>query len=201
MNKKKLKRKGRSVQDLLEIKTFTKNGLQVGKDELIFFSVQPINISVLSHENIEIKIRHLMMVLSAVPDIEISCTDSSECFDSNKAYINDRIEEEQNDKIKKLLKKDYDFLDEIQSDTATARQFVFVVRCKGTKYEQNRTVANRVEKIISEQGFDISRLDKVQLKRFLAIYFGASKNGENIPDYDGVQYMKENEDEETKDEA
>ena len=55
MNKKKLKRKGRSVQDLLEIKTFTKNGLQVGKDELIFFSVQPINISVLSHENIEIK--------------------------------------------------------------------------------------------------------------------------------------------------
>ena len=55
MNKKKLKRKGRSVQDLLAIKTFTKNGLQVGKDELIFFSVQPINISVLSHENIEIK--------------------------------------------------------------------------------------------------------------------------------------------------
>ena len=43
MNKKKLKRKGRSVQDLLGIKTFTKNGLQVGKDELIFFSVQPIN--------------------------------------------------------------------------------------------------------------------------------------------------------------
>ena len=93
MNKKKLKRKGRSVQDLLGIKTFTKNGLQVGKDELIFFSVQPINISVLSHENIEIKIRHLMMVLSAVPDIEISCTDSSECFDSNKAYINDTIVE------------------------------------------------------------------------------------------------------------
>lgn len=75
MKKKTKKRKGRSVQDLLGIKTFTKNGLQVGKDELIFFSVQPINISVLSHENIEIKIRHLMMVLSAVPDIEISCTD------------------------------------------------------------------------------------------------------------------------------
>ena len=115
----------------------------------------------------------------------------------NKPYFERMLLE----RIKKLLKKDYDFLDEIQSDTATARQLVFVVRCKGTKYEQNRTVANRVEKIISEQGFDISRLDKVQLKRFLAIYFGASKNGENIPDYDGLQYMKENEDEETKDEA
>lgn len=195
MSKKKVKRKGRSVQDLLGIKTFTKLGLQVGKDELVFFSVQPINISVLSHENIEIKICHLMMVLSAVPDVEISCTDSCECFDGNKAYINERIEEEQNDKIKKLLRKDYEFLDEIQSDTATARQFVFVVRCKGTKYEQNRTVANRVEKIISEQGFDIDRLDKSQIKRFLAIYFGASKNGENIPDYDGLQYVKDDEDE------
>ena len=195
MKKKTKKRKGRSVQDLLGIKTFTKLGLQVGKDELVFFSVQPINISVLSHENIEIKIRHLMMVLSAVPDVEISCTDSCECFDGNKAYINERIEEEQNEKIKKLLRKDYGFLDEIQSDTATARQFVFVVRCKGTKYEQNRTVANRVEKIISEQGFDIDRLDKSQIKRFLAIYFGASKNGENIPDYDGLQYVKDDEDE------
>ena len=195
MKKKTKKRKGRSVQDLLGIKTFTKLGLQVGKDELVFFSVQPINISVLSHENIEIKIRHLMMVLSAVPDVEISCTDSCECFDGNKAYINERIEEEQNEKIKKLLRKDYGFLDEIQSDTATARQFIFVVRCKGTKYEQNRTVANRVEKIISEQGFDIDRLDKSQIKRFLAIYFGASKNGENIPDYDGLQYVKDDEDE------
>ncbi len=195
MSKGKVKRKGRSVQDLLGIKTFTKLGLHVGKDELVFFSVQPINISVLSHENIEIKIRHLMMVLSAVPDIEISCTDSSECFDSNKAYINERIEDEQNDKIKKLLKKDYEFLDEIQSDTATARQFVFVVRCKGTKYEQNRTVANRVEKIISEQGFDIDRLDKSKIKRFLAIYLGASKNGENINDYDGLQYVKDDKNE------
>lgn len=195
MSKGKVKRKGRSVQDLLGIKTFTKLGLHVGKDELVFFSVQPINISVLSHENIEIKIRHLMMVLSAVPDIEISCTDSSECFDSNKAYINERIEDEQNDKIKKLLKKDYEFLDEIQSDTATARQFVFVVRCKGTKYEQNRTVANRVEKIISEQGFDIDRLDKSKIKRFLAIYLGASKNGENIHDYDGLQYVKDDKNE------
>lgn len=33
---KKQKRKGKSVQDLLGIKTFTKNGLKVGKEELIF---------------------------------------------------------------------------------------------------------------------------------------------------------------------
>ena len=33
---KKTKQKGKSVQDLLGIKTFTKNGLKVGKEELIF---------------------------------------------------------------------------------------------------------------------------------------------------------------------
>ncbi len=81
------KEKGRSVQELLGIKTFTKYDLTTTKGELLFYLVSPTNISVLSHTNIEIKIRHLMMVLSALPDIEIVCTDSSECFDDNKAYL------------------------------------------------------------------------------------------------------------------
>ena len=36
---KKTKQKGKSVQDLMGIKTFTKNGLKVGKKELIFYMV------------------------------------------------------------------------------------------------------------------------------------------------------------------
>ena len=63
------KAKGRSTQELMGIKTFTKYGLKVGKQELVFFLVQPTNISVLSPENIEIKVHHLQMVLSALPDI------------------------------------------------------------------------------------------------------------------------------------
>ena len=86
-------------------KNLYKNGLKVGKEELIFYMVQPTNISVLSHTNIEIKVRHLMMVLSAVPDIEITCTDSCECFDTNKSYIKGRIEAEQNEKVRKILNK------------------------------------------------------------------------------------------------
>lgn len=99
---RKLKRKsrGKSVQDLLSIKIFTNHGLKVGKEGLLFFNVQPTNISVLSHTNIEIKIRHLLMVLSAVPDIEISCTDSSECFDNNESYLKNRIEDEKNSKVR-----------------------------------------------------------------------------------------------------
>lgn len=85
--KQQKKRKGRSVQELIGVKTFTKYGLMTQKGELLFYLVSPTNISVLSYANIEIKIRHLMMVLSSLPDIEITCTDSSECFDDNKAYF------------------------------------------------------------------------------------------------------------------
>lgn len=124
--KQKKRKKGRSVQDFIGIKTFTKYGLATNKGELLFYLVSPTNISVLSSVNIEIKIRHLMMVLSAIPDIEINCTDSSECFDDNKSYLQSRLEDEQNPKVRKLLKKDIDFLDGIQAEMATARQFLFI---------------------------------------------------------------------------
>lgn len=185
------KNKGRSVQDLFGIKTFTKNGLQVGKNTFVFFSVAPTNISVLSYENIDLKIQRLMMVLSAIPDIEISCTDAAESFDTNKAYLLDRIEKEDSEKIKALLKKDYDFIDNINMESSTARQFMFIIRCKNSSDEQVSTIANRVEKIITEQNFDIKRLGKPEIKRFLAIYFDASLNGELIPDIDGLQYLGE----------
>lgn len=131
--KQQKKKKGRSVQDLLGIRTFTKYGLSTNKGELLFYLVSPTNISVLSHTNIEIKIRHLMMLLSALPDIEIVCTDSSECFDDNKAYLVERLEIEENAKVRKLIKKDIEFLDTIQVEMATARQFSLLQGSKDRK--------------------------------------------------------------------
>ena len=187
--KQQEKKKGRSVQDLIGIKTFTKYGLAANKGELLFYLVAPTNISVLSHVNIEIKIRHLMMVLSSVPDIEITCTDSSECFDDNKSYLQERLSEEHNPKVRRIIKKDIDFLDNIQMEMATARQFLFIARLKNTKDKQTFDTANRIEKVISEQGFEVKRMDKADIKRFLALYFEASVNGEQMPDTDGEQFF------------
>ena len=195
--KQQKKKKGQSVQDMMGIQTFTKYGLLTDKGELLFYLVSPTNISVLSYVNIEIKIRHLMMVLSAIPDIEITCTDSSECFDDNKAYLQGRLEAEQNSRIRKLIQKDIDFLDNVQVEMATARQFLFMARLKGSKDKQVFDTANRIEKTISEQGFEVRRMRKAEIKRFLAIYFEASMNGEQMPDGDGEQYYEENEDDET----
>lgn len=194
-NKQK-KKKGSSVQDLIGIKTFSKYGLKTNKGELLFYLVAPTNISVLSHTNIEIKVRHLMMVLSSLSDIEIACTDSSECFDDNKAYLHTRLDEERNPKVKRLLKRDIEFLDQIQVEMATARQFLFISRCKAKKPEQVFQTANRVEKVISEQGFEVRRMKKEDIKRFLALYFDASFNGEQMPDIDGEQFFEVNEDDE-----
>lgn len=196
--KQQKKKRGRSVQDLIGVKTFTKYGLATNKGELLFYLVAPTNISVLSHANIEIKIRHLMMVLSAVPDIEITCTDSSECFDDNKSYLQERLSEERNPRVRKLIKNDIDFLDHIQMEMATARQFLFIARLKNTKDKQTFDTANRIEKVISEQGFETYRMKKDEIKRFLALYFDASMNGEQMPDNDGEQFFYFDKDGENK---
>lgn len=189
----KKRRRGSSVQELIGAKYFTKYGLLTNKGELLFYLVSPTNISVLSPTNIAIKIRHLMMVLSTIPNIEICCTDSSECFDDNKAYLHNRLDEELNSNVRKMLKKDIDFLDGIQAEMATARQFLFMSRCKNMKPAQVFQTANRIEKVITEQGFEVHRMKKPEIKRFLALYFEASLSGELLPDSDGEQFITANE--------
>lgn len=187
---KQKKRKGRSVQQLLGIQTFTKYGLMTDNGELLFYRVAPTNISVLSAANIEIKIRHLQMVLSAIPDIEIICTDSCECFDDNKAYLYRRAMEENNPDVRGLLLKDREMLTSMQAEMSTARQFVMVKRCRGMKPEQVFVAMNRVLKAVAEQGFEVQRMSKADIKRLIAIYFGASMDGDLMPDADGSQYFE-----------
>ena len=179
----------RSVQELIGVRRFTKYGLFTDRGELIFYQVNPTNISVLSKANIETKITHLKMLLSSIPDIEITCTDSSECFDDNKLYLQERIAEESNPFIRGIIQKDVEFLDSIQVEMATARQFVLIARLKNLRPEQVFTAVNRIEKVISEQGFESKRFKKEDIKRFLSLYFESSFNGELIPDVDGAQYF------------
>lgn len=186
----KNKRKGRSVQQLLGIQTFTKYGLLTDNGELLFYRVAPTNISVLSAANIEIKIRHLQMLLSAIPDLEIICTDSCECFDDNKAYLHRKAMAESNPEVRGLLLKDKEMLTSMQAEMSNARQFVLVKRCKGMKPEQVFVAMNRVLKSVSEQGFEAQRMDKADIKRLIAIYFGASMDGDLMPDVDGGQFFE-----------
>ena len=137
-----------------------------------------------------------MMVLSALPDIRILCMDAAERFDDNLRYLKERGKEHPDPKVLRLLKKDMQFLDRMQIEMATSRQFLFVKKMKEENDAAEFAEANRIEKIIAEQGFEVRRLRKTEIKRLLAIYFDASLNGQAMPDFDGMQYFNlEGEDE------
>ena len=92
------------------------------------------------------------------------------------------MDEEQNPKVRRILKKDMEMLDHVQAEMSTARQFLFILRCKGMKPEQIFQTANRTEKVISEQGFEVRRMK--------------SMNGDQMPDVDGEQFYEVEDDEE-----
>lgn len=176
------------------VTTFTKYGLETDRGELLFFQVAPSNISVLSSVNIEIKINRLKMLLSMVPDMEMICSDSCERFDDNKSYLQSRAWEESNPQVRELLLKDRDMLTDLQAEMSTARQFILVKRYYGMKSSIVFHDANEILKKITEAGFEARRMGKPEIKRFLAIYFGASMDGDQMPDVDGGQYGKEDSD-------
>lgn len=175
-----------STRALMGLEGFTNYGLKTAGGELAVFLVQPTNISVLSQANVEIKIQHLLMVLSRHPGLEIACLDSCERFDDNKRFIKRRMQEEENPAIRRVLEQEIGYLESKQIEMSTARQFLFVLRfTKGEKPEQVFQAVNLTEKTISEQGFEVRRMDKDDIKRVLGLYFETSMTGEDVEDVDG----------------
>ncbi|MBQ3462592.1 MAG: hypothetical protein IJH36_05675, partial [Clostridia bacterium] len=87
--------------------------------------------------------------------------------------------------------KDMDFLDSVQTDISTARQFMLVARIKGGTSDKQKSSAD-IERKLREEGFDFRHLKKPDIKRMLAIYFDASLYGEQMPDIDGEQFLEVN---------
>lgn len=183
--------KKNGVQDLIGLERFTDYGVKTDRAEIVFFAVEPTNISVLSSANIEIKVHDLTTVLSMIPDLEVIAMDSAERFDENKWYMKKRLKNEENKAVRELLQADHDFLDEIQLEMSSARRFMFAVRFRREKSDQIFGIITQVEKTISEHGFSVRRMDKNDIKRMLALYFGTSIIGDEIPDVEGENYLKE----------
>lgn len=181
----------KSARQFMGIKGIGSNTLVTyTKGELVYFMVGPANISVLSPVNIETKIRQLMIILSSGYDIELCCLDSAECFDNNKFYLKRRMNEEKEPAVRRLLEQDYTFLDEIQIKSSTARDFMFIARFKKETEEQLWSAINRIEKTIKNQGFEVHRAGKEEIKRLLAIYFENNTTSERIRDFDGDKWAE-----------
>lgn len=187
----RIKRKGNSTRALMGLEGFTNYGIRTTNGELAALLVQPTNISVLSHANVEVKILHLRMVLSHHPELEISCLDSCEKFDDNKRFIKQRLQEEDNPDVRGVLEQEIGYLESKQVEMSTARQFLFILRfTKGEKPEQVFQTINSVMSSLSGEGFEARRMDKDDLKRVLGLYLETSMAGEAIEDVDGAKNFK-----------
>ena len=136
-----------------------------------------------------------MTVLKGIAEIEILCLNSRENFENNKQFLRSRMEQEQNPVVRKLLEKDLSFLDRIQVQMATAREFLILIRLRNEKEKEKEVFPylSRIEKSLKEQGFSVKRADKEDIKRILAVYFEQNVTTEKFEDFDGERWIILNE--------
>lgn len=174
----------------MNLKAITERSLiTLQGDEVVLFLLEPTNVSVLSREGLRARVNALMHVLKGFTEIELLCLNSRESFEHNKQYLTSRMEQEPVPQIRALLEQDLRHLDEIQSRTATAREFVLLVRPHGIDEKEMYPYLNRLEKMIREQQFTVRRADREDLKRILAVYFAGDTVSEGYDDFDGQRWL------------
>ena len=192
--KKKEAKQKASTRQLMNTKAITDYNLQTYcHGELVYFLIKPSNISVLSEESIGARIYALMTVLKGIAEIEMLCLNSRENFEDNKQFLHSRMEQEQNSVICKLLEKDLNFLDRIQVQMATAREFLIIIRLRDEKQSEVFPYLSRIEKSLKEQGFIASRAGSEDIKKLLAVYFEQNVTTEKFEDFDGERWVILNE--------
>lgn len=179
-----------STRQLMGIKAITEYGLETDQQgALVYFIVQPTNLSVLSESSIGARIYALMNVLKGVAEIEMLALNSRESFEDNKNFLQERIQEEENPAVRKLLELDRKHLDQIQVQMATAREFLILIRILEEKQADIFPYLSRIERSLKEQNFSVKRADKEDIKRILAVYYEQNVTTEKFEDIDGERWI------------
>lgn len=169
------------------------NGVETNKNDfLVYFLVQPDNIAVLSETAVRTKIMALSGVIKGYDCIEFSCINSRENFDSNKNFYKERLEKEHSQKVRELLEKDIAHLDRVQIQTASAREFLFILRFKNYNFESNdvQTGISRMEKLLKDEGFTSRLAAKDDIKRLYTVYYVQNITQIYFDDYDGERFVR-----------
>lgn len=136
--------------------------------QLLYYSVVPYNLSVLSNENIQGKIFELMNLIRGADSVEILCLNNRENFRFNKEYLLGRLNEETNKSIKRLLQLELDHIENVQLQTATARSFLIGIRIRKTDEKEVLQDISMLEKTFKQQGFTMQKLSRDELKTLLS---------------------------------
>lgn len=160
-----------------------------GHGELVYFIVKPSNISVLSPSSVGARVYALVTVLKRVAEIEMLCLNSRESFEDKKRFLRSRMEVEENPVVRRLLKKDQIYLDRIQVQMATAREFLIMIRLREEKESEVFLCLSRIEKSLKEQGFSVKRTDREDIKRIQAVYYEQNVTTERSEGFDGERWI------------
>lgn len=183
------KREGPSTRDLMGISGLTEYSICTKLGDLVFFIVEPTNISVLPDASVSARIHALLNVLKGQVDIDMLALNSTESFESNKNFYRQRLESEELPVIRKLLESDSNHLDRIQVLMASAREFYMVVRLRPTKESEVFTLLSNIEKNIKDNGFITRRAGEQDIKKLLGVYFEQNVTTDHYDSFDGERWF------------
>ena len=187
--KKNAAQQRQTSRELIDIQKITEYGLLTSHGELVFFSIEPTNLSVHSPESIGSRIYALMTVLKGMAEIEMLALNSKESFENNKDFYRQQANLEDLPAIRKLLEQDSAHLDRIQVLMASSREFYILVRLQGKKESDVFSYLSRIEKSIKDNGFTVRRATEQDLKRMLGVYFEQNVTTERFEDHDGERWI------------
>ena len=183
MNRKQKKelRERQSTRQLMGITQLTDHGVKTAKGELVYFMLKPDNLSVLSRDGVRGRVNVLADLLRTTPSVRLLAMDSKESFLSNKHFYQERMAQETDPNIRRLLQKDVEHLDAIQASTASAREFALVYPVD----KENAADPKYIEKSLLDRGFRVRLADRQDIMRLLAVYYQQDSVTEQFSDFDG----------------
>ena len=185
--RKRLKQR-QSTRQLMGLRKVMPHGVAVSGGCLVYFLIHPDNLSVLSAEGIRQRVTALSNLFRAEEQVEVLGLDSRESFQQNQVYYQTRLEEETTPKIRELLQKDISYLDEIQTTSASSREFVLVLRMEEQAALDEGGLRQK-EKSLCDHGISVRLAEEQDVKRLLVSYYLHDADPESLEDVDGERVV------------
>ncbi len=189
LDKRKEVQRHQSTRQLMGINRITEHGVSTPYGDYVFFLIRPDNLSVLSEDAIRQRVGNLANLLSNRDEVTIMALDSRASFQHNKLFYQARLEEETEPAIRQLLQLDLEQLDELQTSSASKREFVISLRV--TEKESNDPVVlHQMEKSIANENIPVHLAEQSDVKRLLSVYYLNDAAVTTVEDVDGEQEVK-----------
>ena len=182
-------RQQQSTRQLMGITRITEHGVSTPNGDYVFFLIRPDNLSVLSEDAIRQRIGNLANLISNRDEVTLLALDSRASFQNNKLFYQARLEEETEPAIRRLLQLDLERLDEIQTSSASKREFVIALRVT-SKESNDPAVLHQMEKSISNENIPVRLAEWADIKRLLSVYYLHDAAVTTVEDVDGEQAVE-----------